>query len=249
MHWHKKALNLFNALYRARIRQGTQMVLPNIAVFEHASSLLAHIPVKSAAWFKGADTPKAGTDIVIKGQSAPISAQAMPKKPPLVQTNFKIARQQITAAQKPPIRQSDIDALYAAAKNEDHLGLFTQLQKRPELLKHEQVDLGRLLDAMPESRRKTALYERVKHLAKDDVEALRLAAKQNDHQGFLALIQKRPALLTDEQVDMKQLLDVMPESHRKTELYERLKPFMKSDTDDIFINAETDLPNRYIYSQ
>lgn len=181
-----------------------------------------------------------------------------PKKAPPITSNFKrikpspaeplsgvkaetqaaeTAAEKTPVIEKAPVTTESIDAgLRKAAQESDPRAFFTQIQKKPSLL-NQKDELGRTpLDLMPESRRKTELYGRVKHLLKDDV-LIWESARQGDHLTFFNVVKKKPGLLTQKDGLGRTPLDLMPESARKTELYERVKPILLKGDREVFVDA------------
>lgn len=233
----------------------------NINLGEIASIVKARLPQPCTA------PPAKAVSVVrradhYKSQSPSRAVQAaVPKKMPPITSNFKRvkpasaepsakARTKTQAAETPvekapvtekatdtPVNKESLESgLRKAAEENDHRAFFTQLQKKPSLL-NQKDELGRTpLDLMPQSRRKTELYGRVKHVLKDDV-LIWESARQGDHLTFFNVVKKKPGLLTQTDELGRTPLDLMPESARKTELYERMKPMLLKGDHEVFVDA------------
>src|SRR5262249_35018443 len=157
-------------------------------------------PCTSSSWGTTTSTVVRRGDGFMPQMPAPVAKAAVSKKIPPITSNFKrvdsLPKAEKQAAETPTVKTPDIKTtdtktivpetalpieavLRKAAKEGDNAAFCTIIQKKPALL-NQKDPLGKTpLDYMPESRRKTELYGRVKHLLKDDV-LIWESAKQGD---------------------------------------------------------------------
>ncbi len=211
----------------------------NLNVFDITSGLRAMLPKElPSSWCRYVSPMKEDAFV-----PQPLQLQSKPPllepaiKRPLVRTNFT----------RPQTQLAKRTAVWKAAKENNHSVFFEQVRQNPELLNMTDRAGNKPLDLMSDSPRKDQLLKILEPLMKKEQffdavavqehvmkEPIWQAAKDNDHGAFFAEVQKKPEVLnmTDEAGNTP--LDLMPESRRKTALYESVKHLLKQD---VFVDA------------